>query len=47
MSCKGACLASFGADQPAEVVDDAPKNLVYFFLSSYQLASWNCFEHVY
>ncbi|PPR95339.1 hypothetical protein GOBAR_AA25332 [Gossypium barbadense] len=27
MSCKGACLASVGPDQPAEVVDDAPKNL--------------------
>ncbi|KAK7846232.1 hypothetical protein CFP56_008145 [Quercus suber] len=27
MSCKGACLASMGSDQPAEVVDDAPKNL--------------------
>ncbi|CAL5347987.1 unnamed protein product [Camellia sinensis] len=27
MSCKGACLASIGADQPAEVVDDAPKDL--------------------
>ncbi|XP_059463623.1 uncharacterized protein LOC132192329 isoform X2 [Corylus avellana] len=27
LSCKGACLASMGADQPAEVVDDAPKNL--------------------
>ncbi|XP_035539520.1 uncharacterized protein LOC108992488 isoform X2 [Juglans regia] len=27
MTCKGACLASMGADQPAEVVDDAPKNL--------------------
>nr|CAN76795.1 hypothetical protein VITISV_030117 [Vitis vinifera] len=28
MSCKGACLASIGADQPAEVVDDAPRHLV-------------------
>ncbi|KAL7084024.1 hypothetical protein ACP275_14G200100 [Erythranthe tilingii] len=27
MSCKGACLSSIGADQPAEVVDDAPKHL--------------------
>ncbi|KAK9288672.1 hypothetical protein L1049_017133 [Liquidambar formosana] len=27
MSCKGACLASMGADQPAEVVDDAPRQL--------------------
>ncbi|XVF37717.1 hypothetical protein REPUB_Repub20aG0033600 [Reevesia pubescens] len=27
VSCKGACLASVGADQPAEVVDDAPKHL--------------------
>ncbi|XP_077227746.1 glycosyltransferase family protein isoform X2 [Tasmannia lanceolata] len=27
MNCKGACLASMGADQPAEVVDDAPKHL--------------------
>ncbi|WJZ88104.1 hypothetical protein VitviT2T_007434 [Vitis vinifera] len=27
MSCKGACLASIGADQPAEVVDDAPRHL--------------------
>ncbi|KAK9200966.1 hypothetical protein WN944_016167 [Citrus x changshan-huyou] len=27
MSCKGGCLASMGADQPAEVADDAPSNL--------------------
>ncbi|KAF7132449.1 hypothetical protein RHSIM_Rhsim09G0027900 [Rhododendron simsii] len=27
MRCKGACLASIGADQPAEVVDDAPRHL--------------------
>ncbi|KAL6965875.1 hypothetical protein U1Q18_050748, partial [Sarracenia purpurea var. burkii] len=27
MSCKGACLASIGADQPAEVVEDAPRDL--------------------
>ncbi|CAL1375896.1 unnamed protein product [Linum trigynum] len=27
MSCKGGCLASVGSDQPAEVVDDAPKDL--------------------
>ncbi|XP_022864399.1 uncharacterized protein LOC111384358 isoform X2 [Olea europaea var. sylvestris] len=27
MSCKGACLESIGADQPAEVVDDAPRHL--------------------
>ncbi|XP_058094151.1 uncharacterized protein LOC131240114 isoform X2 [Magnolia sinica] len=27
MSCKGDCLASMGMDQPAEVVDDAPKHL--------------------
>ncbi|KAL2249416.1 UNVERIFIED_CONTAM: hypothetical protein Sindi_2415300, partial [Sesamum indicum] len=27
MSCKGACLSSIGADQPAEVVEDAPRNL--------------------
>lgn len=27
MSCKGSCLASMGADQPAEVVDDAPRHL--------------------
>ncbi|XP_021906805.1 uncharacterized protein LOC110821318 [Carica papaya] len=27
MNCKGACLASIGADQPAEVVDDAPTHL--------------------
>ncbi|CDP10038.1 unnamed protein product [Coffea canephora] len=26
-SCKGSCLASIGADQPAEVVDDAPNDL--------------------
>ncbi|CAI9117304.1 OLC1v1018673C2 [Oldenlandia corymbosa var. corymbosa] len=26
-SCKGSCLASVGADQPAEVVDDAPSHL--------------------
>lgn len=28
MSCKGGCLSSDGADQPAEVVDDAPRDLV-------------------
>ncbi|XP_073134689.1 uncharacterized protein [Henckelia pumila] len=27
MSCQGSCLSSIGADQPAEVVDDAPKHL--------------------
>ncbi|MED6152164.1 hypothetical protein PIB30_089278 [Stylosanthes scabra] len=27
MSCKGACFSSVGADQPAEVVDDAPKHM--------------------
>ncbi|KAK4420234.1 hypothetical protein Salat_2436400 [Sesamum alatum] len=27
MSCKGACLSSIGADQPAEVVEDAPRHL--------------------
>eukprot|EP00268_Persea_americana_P044330 TRINITY_DN44805_c0_g1_i5.p1 TRINITY_DN44805_c0_g1~~TRINITY_DN44805_c0_g1_i5.p1 ORF type:complete len:278 (-),score=31.10 TRINITY_DN44805_c0_g1_i5:250-1083(-) len=27
MTCKGACLASIGGDQPAEVVDDAPNHL--------------------
>ncbi|KAK3034226.1 hypothetical protein RJ639_032806, partial [Escallonia herrerae] len=27
MSCRGACLASIGADQPAEVVEDAPRHL--------------------
>ncbi|PKI73804.1 hypothetical protein CRG98_005788 [Punica granatum] len=27
MSCKGACLASDGADQPAEVAEDAPRHL--------------------
>lgn len=32
MSCKGACLASVGTDQPAEVVDDAPGHLVYFLI---------------
>ena len=32
MSCKGACLASVGTDQPAEVVDDAPKHLVIVVL---------------
>ncbi|XP_044500768.1 uncharacterized protein LOC123221870 isoform X2 [Mangifera indica] len=26
-SCKGGCLVSMGADQPAEVVDDAPSHL--------------------
>ncbi|GER27874.1 UPF0454 protein C12orf49 homolog [Striga asiatica] len=28
MKCKGACLSSIGADQPAEVVDDAPRHLL-------------------
>nr|GMC51085.1 uncharacterized protein LOC109152514 isoform X1 [Ipomoea batatas] len=28
LSCKGGCLASIGADQPAEVVDDAPEDMV-------------------
>jgi hypothetical protein len=32
MSCKGACLASVGTDQPAEVVYDAPKYLVIIIL---------------
>lgn len=27
MDCRGGCLASIGPDQPAEVVDDAPKHL--------------------
>ncbi|KAK1294602.1 hypothetical protein QJS10_CPA16g00136 [Acorus calamus] len=27
MNCKGSCFASIGSDQPAEVVDDAPKDL--------------------
>lgn len=27
MKCKGSCLASIGDDQPAEVVEDAPRNL--------------------
>lgn len=41
MSCKGACLSSVGADQPAEVVDDAPTYLVrlqfqiYWTISAY------------
>lgn len=26
-ACRGSCLASIGADQPAEVVEDAPKDL--------------------
>lgn len=35
-ACKGSCVASIGADQPAEVVEDAPKDLVfiYFFTRS-------------
>ncbi|KAF8046425.1 hypothetical protein N665_3719s0003 [Sinapis alba] len=27
MTCKGSCLASAGADQPAEVAEDAPRDL--------------------
>ncbi|KAK1425347.1 hypothetical protein QVD17_20698 [Tagetes erecta] len=27
MKCRGSCLASIGADQPAEVADDAPRSL--------------------
>nr|XP_016445603.1 PREDICTED: uncharacterized protein LOC107770786 isoform X1 [Nicotiana tabacum] len=27
LGCKGGCLASVGSDQPAEVVDDAPRDL--------------------
>lgn len=27
MRCKGSCFASMGADQPAEVVNDAPKHM--------------------
>ncbi|CAH9132075.1 unnamed protein product [Cuscuta epithymum] len=27
LSCKGGCLSSIGADQPAEVVDDSPRDL--------------------
>lgn len=29
MNCKGGCIASMGPDQPAEVADGAPKQLVY------------------
>ncbi|KAL8153710.1 hypothetical protein V2J09_011470 [Rumex salicifolius] len=28
MACRGGCLSSIGSDQPAEVVDDAPRHLV-------------------
>ncbi|ERN13595.1 hypothetical protein AMTR_s00049p00052020 [Amborella trichopoda] len=31
MSCKGACVASRGVDQPAEVADNAPKHMVYYY----------------
>lgn len=34
MTCKGSCLASAGADQPAEVVEDAPRDLVFHLLFS-------------
>ncbi|KAL8227806.1 hypothetical protein R6Q57_015390 [Mikania cordata] len=27
MKCRGSCLASIGSDQPAEVAEDAPRNL--------------------
>ncbi|KAI4310763.1 hypothetical protein MLD38_035714 [Melastoma candidum] len=27
MSCRGSCLATVGSDQPAEFVDDPPKDL--------------------
>ncbi|KAH9301845.1 hypothetical protein KI387_013428, partial [Taxus chinensis] len=27
MSCKGACIGSIGSDQPAEVINDAPRHL--------------------
>ncbi|KAL8153584.1 hypothetical protein V2J09_011344 [Rumex salicifolius] len=29
MTCRGGCLSSIGSDQPAEVVDDAPRHLVH------------------
>lgn len=29
MRCKNGCFPSLGPDQPAEVVDEAPKNLVW------------------
>lgn len=29
MNCKAACIPSVGADQPAEVVEDAPQDLVH------------------
>ena len=36
MTCKGSCLASAGADQPAEVADDAPRDLVFhLYIFSY------------
>lgn len=30
MRCKGTCFASMGADQPAEVADNAPKDMVLY-----------------
>lgn len=34
MRCKGSCFASMGSDQPAEVADDAPKNVVCILFPS-------------
>ncbi|RXI00785.1 hypothetical protein DVH24_001019 [Malus domestica] len=42
MRCKGTCLASIGPDQPAEVVDDAPEDLVYFCFSIKVSVFWDC-----
>ena len=38
-SCKGSCLASIGADQPAEVVDDAPNDLVHYISCRFSVVS--------
>lgn len=42
MRCKGTCLASIGPDQPAEVVDDAPEDLVCFCFSIKVSMFWGC-----
>ena len=43
MRCKGACLASVGVDQPAEVADNAPKHLVMRFRFTFKFL---CFSSV-
>ncbi|CAH8388493.1 unnamed protein product [Eruca vesicaria subsp. sativa] len=37
MTCKGSCLENSGADQPAEVADDSPRE----FIPTFYLLLWH------